>query len=82
MGSGIAQHGQQLSSQIQLQQRNESSLEDYQKVSAISSTDTKPLLSSIGQPIVVGDASSIQKVYFCCQYSSFTFENFFNTVCN
>ncbi|KAL5862252.1 hypothetical protein ACOSQ3_003532 [Xanthoceras sorbifolium] len=61
-GSGIAQPVQQPSSQIQLQQRNESFLEDRLKVSATSSSDTKPLLSSIGQPSAVGDASSIQKL--------------------
>lgn len=57
--------GQQLSSQIQLQQRSESVVDDRHKVSAVSSSDMKPLLSSIGQPSSVaplGDTSSAQKV--------------------
>lgn len=59
------QTGQQLSSQIQLQQRNESVLDDRHKVSAASSADMKPILSSIGQSSSVaplGDTSSVQKV--------------------
>ncbi|GAY41902.1 hypothetical protein CUMW_062890 [Citrus unshiu] len=65
-GSGITQLGQQLSSQIQLQQRSESVVDDRHKVSAASSSDMKPLLSSIGQPSSVaplGDTSSAQKLH-------------------
>ncbi|KAK2650679.1 hypothetical protein Ddye_018168 [Dipteronia dyeriana] len=54
IGSGIAQPGLQPSSQIQFQQRNESSV--------TSSSDMKPLQSSIGQPSVVVDVSSVQKL--------------------
>ncbi|XP_059434806.1 uncharacterized protein LOC132167794 isoform X1 [Corylus avellana] len=61
--SSIIQPGQQLSSPLQLQHRNES-LEDRHKAAAVSSNDGKPLLSSVGQSSAVhlGDASSIQKL--------------------
>ncbi|KAJ4727200.1 putative Ccr4-not transcription complex [Melia azedarach] len=62
--SSITQSGQLLS-QIQLQQRNDSALDDRHKVSVAPSNEMKPLLSSIGQPpsvAPIGDTSSVQKL--------------------
>ncbi|GLT84370.1 hypothetical protein SLE2022_026050 [Rubroshorea leprosula] len=61
-GLSISQHGQQLSSSLHLQQRNESSFDDRNKAPITSSMDVKPLVSSVVQPSVpLIDASSIQK---------------------
>ncbi|PON57727.1 CCR4-NOT transcription complex subunit [Trema orientale] len=63
-GPGTIHSGQQLSSQLQLQQRNESSLDDRHKVSVAPSNDIKPPLSSVAQPsgVPVSEASGIQKL--------------------
>ncbi|XP_050387579.1 uncharacterized protein LOC126803899 isoform X2 [Argentina anserina] len=61
-GSSIVQSGQPISTQLQLQQRHESSFDDRVK-SSTSSNEVKPFISSAMPPTVpVGDASSIQKV--------------------
>ncbi|XP_044493750.1 CCR4-NOT transcription complex subunit 1-like [Mangifera indica] len=62
--SGIARSGLQHSGQIQFQLRNESSLDERNKIPVASSNDVKPLLSSSGQPSVVqlGDNSGVQKL--------------------
>jgi len=51
---------------MQLQQRRENPLDDRLKASVGSSTDVKPLLSSLGQSSVLTptDASSTNKVLY------------------
>ncbi|KAL5571856.1 hypothetical protein UlMin_021453 [Ulmus minor] len=63
-GSISIHSGQQLSSPLQFQQRHESSFDDRHKASLTTSSDIKPLLSSVGQTSVVpvGEASGIQKL--------------------
>ncbi|MED6130919.1 hypothetical protein PIB30_005208 [Stylosanthes scabra] len=63
-GSGVVQPGQQHIS-LQLQQRRDIPLDDRHKASVGSSTDVKPLLSSVGQSSVVtpADTSSSNKLH-------------------
>lgn len=62
-GSSVIQPGQPHLS-MQLQQRHENSFDDRHKASIGSSSDVKPLLSTLGQSSVVtpADASSTNKV--------------------
>ncbi|KAK9274352.1 hypothetical protein L1049_019166 [Liquidambar formosana] len=64
IGSSITQPVQQLASPPQLQQRQQSSIDERHKASANLFNHMKPILSSAGQPSVVpsGDAASIQKL--------------------
>lgn len=58
-----AQLEQQHSSLFRLQQKNENSFDDSQKVSEVLGTDTKPhLIASEPVSAPVGDAQSVQKV--------------------
>lgn len=63
IGSSSTQAGPQLSSPVQLQQRQQSSLEERNKASVQLSNYMKPVLSAAGQPSVVppSDTSSTQK---------------------
>ncbi|CAJ1948188.1 unnamed protein product [Sphenostylis stenocarpa] len=63
-GSSVIQPGQQHLS-LQLQQRRENALDDRHKASVGSSTDVKPLLSSLGQSSVLTpiDAPSTNKLH-------------------
>ncbi|KAK7350377.1 hypothetical protein VNO77_08930 [Canavalia gladiata] len=64
-GSSIMQAGGQQHLSLQLQQRRENPMDDRHKASSGSSTDAKPLLSSLGQPSVVtpADTSSSNKLH-------------------
>ncbi|XP_061369489.1 uncharacterized protein LOC133312337 [Gastrolobium bilobum] len=70
-GSSIIPPGQQQVS-LQLQQRRENPLDDRQKASVGSSTDVKPLLSSLGQSSLVtpADTSSTNKLHSTVSASS------------
>ncbi|KAL3009795.1 hypothetical protein AAZX31_07G103500 [Glycine max] len=70
-GSSVIQPGQQHLS-MQLQQRRENPLDDRLKASVGSSTDVKPLLSSLGQSSVLTptDASSTNKLHSTVSTSS------------
>ncbi|KAI4356708.1 hypothetical protein L6164_000708 [Bauhinia variegata] len=63
-GSSVIHPGQQLPS-LQVQQRQEVSIDDRHKASAGSSNDVKPVLSSMGQSSAVapGDTSSTNKIH-------------------
>nr|XP_025640967.1 CCR4-NOT transcription complex subunit 1 isoform X1 [Arachis hypogaea] len=63
-GSGVIQPGQQHIS-LQLQQRRDIPLDDRHKASVGSSTDVKPILSSVGQSSAVtpADTSSSNKLH-------------------
>lgn len=76
------QSGLQLSSQVQLQQRGENSLNDHHKVPAALSNDSKVVLSSVGQStgVPAGDASGTQKVCFSKPVS--LLQNFFPNICS
>lgn len=73
--SGIAQSGQQLSSTLQLQQRNESSLDDRNKVFGTSTNDGKLILPSGGQAAVMpsGDVGASQKACLIASLPVFPF---------
>lgn len=64
IGSSSAIPGTQVSSSLQLQQRDHNSLEERQKASAALPSYMKPVLSPVAQPPVVPptDAAGIQKV--------------------
>ncbi|RZC20257.1 CCR4-NOT transcription complex subunit 1 isoform D [Glycine soja] len=70
-GSSVIQPGQQHLS-LQLQQRRENPLDDRHKASVGSSTDVKPLLSSLGKSSVLTptDASSTNKLHSTVSTSS------------
>ncbi|XP_027908150.1 CCR4-NOT transcription complex subunit 1 isoform X1 [Vigna unguiculata] len=69
-GSTVIQPGQQHLS-LQLQQRRENPLDDRHKASVGSSTDVKPLLSSLGQSSVLPtDASNTNKLHTSVSTSS------------
>ncbi|XP_031390313.1 CCR4-NOT transcription complex subunit 1 isoform X2 [Punica granatum] len=54
---------QQLASQFQLQQRQETSLEERQKPPAASSNDLKPIMAAVGKSSgAVGESTSNQKI--------------------
>ncbi|XP_057455962.1 uncharacterized protein LOC130747140 isoform X2 [Lotus japonicus] len=70
-GSSVIQPGQPHLS-MQLQQRHENSFDDRHKASIGSSSDVKPLLSTLGQSSVVtpADASSTNKLHSIVSTSS------------
>ncbi|RDY03477.1 putative serine/threonine protein kinase IREH1, partial [Mucuna pruriens] len=70
-GSSVIQPGQRHLS-LQLQQRRENPLVDRHKASVGSSTDVKPMLSSLGQSSVLtpSDASSTNKLNFVQLHST------------